>query len=423
MSHLTEKQFEDYASQRLQASELLAVSDHLDGCEACRRRIEAALNADGAFFTIHSDVGDGDQAPAHLTAAQIADYADSALAGEALEVVTDHLSSCNYCALSVADVRAFRNELSPDREYRPAADTASSWRHRFGSLPALFRAPVPAFGGVALAILLAALIAWLMLRKQTAQNPSQQIAGGPTPTSQATPAPSAIPSPSQPALLAQLKDGDRVFALDAAGKLSGADDLPPDYQKLLQTALANQRLPRSSQLTGLTRAGSTLMSGNDVKDTFRLIEPVGKIVMRNAPVFRWSQMDSASYYVVEIYDEQFNVVATSPQLSTNSWTISQPLSRGKTYSWQVKANRDGEEITSPRPPAPQAKFRVLDEATANGLARAEKNYASSHLTLALLYANAGLVSESEQQLRLLLKDNPNSELARKLLQQVQAQRR
>lgn len=423
MSHLTQKQFEDYASQRLQPSELLAVSDHLDDCEACRRRIEATLNADGAFFAIHSDVGGGDQAPAHLTAAQLADYADDALAGEGLEVVTDHLSSCNHCVLSVADLRAFKNELSPEREYQPAAGASRSWRQRFRALPALFRAPVPAFGGVALVILLAALIAWLMLRRQTAQNPNQQLAAGPTPASQTSPAPSPVLSTVQPAVLAQLKDGDRVFALNAEGKVSGADDLPLEYQKLLQTALANQRVPRSSQLTGLTRAGSTLMSGNDVKDTFRLIEPVGKIVMRNAPVFRWSQMDGASYYVVEVYDEQFNVVATSPQLSTNSWTISQPLSRGKTYSWQVKANRDGEEITSPRPPAPQAKFRVLDEATANNLARAEKTYASSHLTLALLYANAGLLAESETQLRQLLKDNPDSELARKLLRQVQAQRR
>src|SRR5262249_53984318 len=159
--------------------------------------------------------------------------------------------------------------------------------------------------------------------------------------------------------------------------------------------------------------------GNDAKDSFRLIEPVGKIVMRNAPVFRWSEIDGASYYIVEVYDDQFNLIVTSPQLSTNSWTISQPLARGKTYAWQVKANRDGEEITSPRPPAPQAKFRVLDDATASDLARAEKTYASSHLTMALLYANAGLLQESEQQLRLIVKANPNSEVARKLLTQIQ----
>jgi predicted anti-sigma-YlaC factor YlaD len=419
VSHLTQKQFEDYASQRLQASELLAVSDHLDECEACRRRIEAALNADGAFLAIRSDVFDVEQSPAHLTGAQLADRVDNRLAGETLEVVTDHLSSCDQCALAVADLRAFRNEVSLDREYQPATGAASNWwRPLLESLPQLAWATSRPFLYAALGLLLVIFLGWLLPRKQSQQNPTQQIAVAPTPVLQTTPA----PTPIQPAVLAQLKDGDRVFALDADGKLSGADDLPNEYQKLLQGALANQQVPRSSNLRGLTRAGSSLMSGNDAKDSFRLIEPVGKIVLRNAPAFRWSQMDGASYYVVEVYDEQFNVVATSPQLSTNSWTISQPLSRGKTYSWQVKANRDGEEVTSPRPPAPQAKFRVLDDATANNLARAEKTYASSHLTMALLYANAGLVAEAEQQLRLVLKDNPNSEIAQKLLRQVQAQR-
>lgn len=421
MAHLTQKQFEDYASQRLQASELLAVSDHLDECEQCRAQIEATLNGEQAFLAMRSEVFDGEQEPAHLTAAQLADHVDNRLAGEALEVVKDHLSRCNHCVLAVADLRAFQNEVATDREYRPAGEASGWWRR--GSLAAIFRgSPVPAFGGVALAVLLAALIAWLMLRKQMQHNPSQQIAGGPTPASQTTPAPSPIQSPVEPAVLAQLKDGDRVFTLNADGKVSGADDLPPEYQKLVQNALVNQQVPRSSNLRGLTRAGSSLMSGNDAQDGFRLIEPVGKIVMRNAPAFRWSQMEGASYYVVEVYDDQFNLVTSSPQLSTNSWTISQTLSRGKTYSWQVKANRDGEEVTSPRPPAPQAKFRVLDDAAANDLARAEKTYGSSHLTLALLYANAGLLAESETQLRQVLKENPDSELARKLLRQVQAQR-
>jgi hypothetical protein len=84
---------------------------------------------------------------------------------------------------------------------------------------------------------------------------------------------------------------------------------------------------------------------------------------------------------------------------------------------------DGNEVISPRPPAPQAKFRVLDQARANELAAAKRAYANSHLTLGLLYAQAGLLSESEQELRLLLKENPNSEVARKLLSQVQTLQR
>jgi hypothetical protein len=134
-------------------------------------------------------------------------------------------------------------------------------------------------------------------------------------------------------------------------------------------------------------------------------------------------LDGATGYVVEVYDERFNLAATSSQLTTNSWRAPQGLARGGVYSWQVKAIKDGQEFKSPRPPAPQAKFRILDQAKANELGKAMRTYASSHLTLGLLYAEAGLLKEAEQELRSLQKANPDSEIARSLLSQIQALRR
>jgi hypothetical protein len=146
-------------------------------------------------------------------------------------------------------------------------------------------------------------------------------------------------------------------------------------------------------------------------------------MLSDRPTFRWSQLDGASGYVVEVYDEKFNLAAASPQLTGNSWTLTQPLKRGGVYSWQVKAIKDGQEFRSPRPPAPQAKFRILDQAKVNELAQARREYASSHLTLGLLYSEAGLLDEAEKEFRALQKSNPDSELVRRLLSQVQKLRR
>ena len=231
-----------------------------------------------------------------------------------------------------------------------------------------------------------------------------------------------MPPPQPPtAVVAQLTDGDRVLALDQEGKLSGADDLPPAYKNLITKALSSQRIERSSQLQGLTRPPSSLMSTDNQKELFSVIEPVGNVLLTNRTTFRWSALNGATGYVVEVYDEQFKPVASSPKLTNPSWTTTLP--RGHVYSWQVKATKDGQELTSPRPPAPQAKFRVLDQAKANELARAQRAYPSSHLTLALLYADSGLLKEAEQELRLVRKANPNSDLATKLLRQIQALRR
>ena len=403
MEHLSQKQVEDYSLRQLSAAELLAVSDHLGACEVCRARVEGALSGDVAFFALHDEAFSANGLDsAHLTAGQTADYVDQNLAGEALQMVDDHLSGCDQCAVAVADLRAFRDEIAPslDRRYGPAE---GGWLRKFESLFKI--GPVPAFGAAALAVLVMATIAWLVWRTQGEKTPEVVAVSSPTPpVSQPTPSPEASlqPTPAQD-VLAQLNDGE----------------VPLAYQNRVKEVLTSQRIGRSSQLQGLTRPSSTLMGSNNQPE-FSVLEPTGIVLLRDRPAFRWSEMAGATGYVVEVYDDQFKLAASSPQLTNRSWTIPQPLLRGKIYSWQVKAMKDGQEVTSPRPPAPQAKFRVLDQSKANELARAKRAYSSSHLTLGLLYADAGLLKEAEQEFRLLLRSNPNSPLARTLLRQVQS---
>jgi hypothetical protein len=133
-------------------------------------------------------------------------------------------------------------------------------------------------------------------------------------------------------------------------------------------------------------------------------------------------LEGADGYVVEVYDDKFNQVASSPQLDSNKWTVQMPLTRGVVYSWQVKAIKDGREFVSPRPPSPQAKFHILDKGKAIEISQARRTYASSHLTMGLLYAQAGLLDEAEQEFRALQKANPGSALVRMLLGQVQKPR-
>ena len=426
MEHLTRKQVEDYSRNQLPVTELLAISDHLGECDDCRRRVEAGLNNDRVFFALHGETFAGsDLSSPHLTSEQTAEYVDKNLRGEALQAVVDHLGTCEQCVFAVEDLRAFRNEIAPslDREYRPAevpaVTTKSSAREGFLSR---FRiSPLPAFGGAALAVVLLVLLGWIAWR--TSREGHQEVAVVPTPSLQPTPAPVPSVQPEPAPVVAQLHDGAGVVSLDQEGKLSGADNLPAGYQDLLKRALTGQRIEKSSQLQGLTRPPGTLMGSNDQPQQFSVIEPGGNVLMSDRPSFRWSRLEGATGYVVEIYDDQFKLVTSSAQIAGLSWTTTQALPRGRVYSWQVKAIKDGQETTSPRPPAPQAKFRVLDQARANELTRAKRAYGSSHLALGLLYAEAGLLTEAEAELRLLRRANPDSEIARNLLRQIQAMRR
>jgi hypothetical protein len=331
---------------------------------------------------------------------------------------------------AVDDLRAFRNEIAPslDREYRPASVPSKSnigWREKFVSV---FRvAPVPAFASAALALLVLGVILWLVWRSPREQEPV--IAHAPTPATQPSQLTQSSPAPPQPEataptpvpIIAQLKDGKLELTVDQQGKLSGIDSLPPAYQNLVTRALSTQEIERSPALQGLTRPPSSLMGSADPNSRFSVVGPVGEVLLSNQPTFRWKAMEGANGYVVEVYDPQFKLVASSPQLTELSWTTT--LARGNLYSWQVKAIKDGEEVTAPRPPAPQAKFRVLDETKANELARAKRAFGTSHLVLGLLYADAGLLDEAEREFRLLRKANPNSDLALHLFRKVQALRK
>jgi hypothetical protein len=281
-------------------------------------------------------------------------------------------------------------------------------------------APVPAWSVAAMVIVGLISVGWAAWKLSKEEKRDVVVVAptpAPQPTASAVPSVEVQPGPA-PVLVAQLNDGAGVVSVDQEGKLSGADNLPPSYQELVKKALTSQRIERSSQLQGLTRPPSSLMGANEPGREFSVLAPAGVVVMSDRPAFRWSRFEGASGYVVEVYDAQFKLVMASPEVTTVSWTATQPLPRGQVYSWQVKANKDGQEVTVPRPPAPQAKFRVIEQGKMNELLKAKRAYGSSHLTLALLYADAGLVNEAERELQLLRKANPQSEIVRKLLRQV-----
>ena len=91
---------------------------------------------------------------------------------------------------------------------------------------------------------------------------------------------------------------------------------------------------------------------------FTLLAPLSTEVPGGRPDFRWTPLAGAESYRVTVFDRDFNKVADSGPLSRTDWTPDRPLPGG-TYTWQVKARRDGAEITAPGPSLPQAFFQVI----------------------------------------------------------------
>ena len=95
---------------------------------------------------------------------------------------------------------------------------------------------------------------------------------------------------------------------------------------------------------------------------------------------------------------------------------------GVTYQWQVTADTPEGPVRAPAPPAPDARFRVIDAAAGKTLDRDLARAGSSKLLKGLLLAQAGVLDEAEQAFEALQAENPDSKRVADLLARVRERR-
>jgi hypothetical protein len=209
----------------------------------------------------------------------------------------------------------------------------------------------------------------------------------------------------------------------AQGDVVNIEKLSPALHRVIASALTTQRLERPKALAELNGTRGTLLSESGNGLSFRLLSPVGKVLQSSSPTFRWQTLEGASSYAVSIVDDKLNEVAASGPLDKTEWRAPVQLKRGGVYSWQVTAIKDGAQITSPAMPAPQAKFKILEQTADEELKSLKREFPNYHLGLGVLYARASLLDEAEREFQAELKANPGSTVARKLLSNVRSMKK
>lgn len=427
-THLTARQIEDFNARSASPAELLSTMNHIASCEACREQLSSERKTRAAVESLQTNVYRQAESN-HLSYEELAQCVDEGLSQADREVLETHLEACSPCAAELADLRAFRAEMTtyPQTERKTSASPsvleklAAFWR-----APS-FRIPVQ-LAAAAAVLLLFVSIATLVLRKENAVpeiSELQQTDEAP-PQQSANTAPPQTVSPNTAAPTSEIaeaiQDGGGVVSLDKEGNVTGIESLPAAYQKEVKTALTGKRIERSSELQGLIgRTGVLMGTGEEAGSS--LIGPVGTVVRTDRPTLRWKPLKGATSYVVAIYDSSFNKVASSEAQPGTQWAPASALKRGETYSWQVTAIKDGSELVSPAPPAPDAKFKILDGTKTRELEQARRTYPDSHLVLGILYQRAGLLDDAEREFKSLTAANPKSPTARKLLNDLKSLRR
>lgn len=434
--HLLQQDIESYLKRTMSPDELLIADDHLVECDLCFRKITVSKSAPSATVSLQNtflqNVEDD-----HLTYQQMASYIDDVTDDIEKEIVEVHKKVCCDCALQLDELIQLREILESEMKTGKTLAAPSS-KFSLIELWNQFRAySFLKFATPAFALILLGIFVWTFwistktprteIAEVTKPTSNNKIIEPVSETNQTTNfangnVNSAIANITNskrvsPRTIVSLNDGNSRIELDENGNIIGLD--APQYEKKIKSALATQNVEITSATKELN-AGTGVLMGNAEGVPFVLSNPVGKIVQSDRPQFRWQPFKDAESYIVNIYDVNFNKIESSPPLQKTEWTTNAPLRHGIIYQWQVTAIKDGQEIKSPVRPAPDAKFKVLDAAKANEIEIAKKKYGNSRLLLGILYANAGMLDEAEREFRVLLKKNPKSELARKLLRKVQA---
>lgn len=155
--------------------------------------------------------------------------------------------------------------------------------------------------------------------------------------------------------------------------------------------LADGVLPSAKLVDDLNPATERTRGSGEEESSLALFSPRG-VIEETRPRFRW-QTKRGAMYVAEVYDATYRGVARSAPQRSGSWRPDEPLARGAEYSWQITERRGDVVVTAPAPPAPPARFRIIDSAAAK-----EVETAPTPLAKALIYAREGVVDRALEEL-------------------------
>lgn len=131
-----------------------------------------------------------------------------------------------------------------------------------------------------------------------------------------------------------------------------------------------------------------VLRGTGRSESFALHAPVATVVLDNRPSFRWATVPGATSYEVTVIDVDRGTLAASGTSATTSWQPAAPLSRNRTYAWQVAATTSAGRVVTPGRDAAEARFHVAEDSRVNGATPLDRGVA---------LANLGALDDAERE--------------------------
>jgi hypothetical protein len=393
-THLSPEEIKGYLARSLTRNDFNRVGSHVHSCETCYQSFLYRLQY---RFPILIDLDElAGLKDWHLERDELGAYVEGRLEELDFECATLHLQECRSCMEKAS--AAFERTLEHPRSKIRALSNPSSFWNRY--LPAFQATSLPRLRFAAVAVLLfaLALIAWTVLQPKHERS-ELAGAGATEPVSPSTS--QQLTSPSQPTVGA----GSNISKKGEERQ----PDKPEGRRKegVLDRPLIARNLTMPSSIETLDRTPSIAIRGTpSFNRSFKVISPLATLVMSDRPTFRWTASSEAKSYTVSVFDAALNLIRTSDPLTETQWLIPEPLEVGMVYTWTVSAQKDGQDIVAPAPPA-RAEFKVIGRSELLEL-RHKMTRTASHAARGILYAEAGLIDEAEEEFGQYLQQHPRN---------------
>ena len=401
--HLSTSELEQFCAGSLTDNEHTTFAVHAANCRSCHQRfVEKLRTSPSAGFSLEPEFWFRND---HLDFESIVALVENTLDPSLEEIWRIHLKTCAGCREDVRYFKAFRRnterELNGSYEHDlPKSFTPTGFR--FFGMPSVYAI-------AAIVILGLTIVAFVSYQRRKATNPQPYVYHAPEPQS----SPTLVAD--QPVLI---NDAPGQIAIYKDGRVTGLDDLSEESRQQIARAALSEQVEPAAVLKDLAAHRSDLRGGPDPDKEIKLLYPTRRVIIEDQPVFSWKQLPEAASYQVYLIDARGSEIVRSEVLpaTQTKWRISEHLRRGQTFSWVVACIVDGKEIISPSAAEPEMKFAVLSSADLQELDHLKKE--DSHLALGIFYARTGLLSNAEREFQILVAANPQSELAKRLLQSV-----
>ncbi len=403
--HLNENELKQYGESNLSPREFLRLQAHLETCEGCQRRLAEMFPniAEREEVLLIEDLQADVKYDFHLNYDEhLKPFIYENISVIDKEIVESHVEVCAVCREDLRDLLNFHRELEQEREIRELSKS-----HWWTQIANWFSAPNRKILWLACATILLCVgagLAWLFLSK-----PTDEIAKKPSNA--------AVIENDQ--TVSNININQMPIPINQNTVTSKADS-NSENQNAIETPkepeVANLVLPKF--LNDLRINENETLRGNNDSPTQKItvISPNATIIRDSSPILIWQNVPNIENYEITVFDENDNRIAKFENVKGNSQRISNLL-KGKIYQWQVSAKsvlENGKQTDF----IGQGKFYIISQADENKI-----NQAKNSLEKGKAFAEAGLLAEAASQFRQYLKQNPNSENAKKFLRQIeQAQR-